>query len=112
MAKYKLYKSKKIHDLREMLEESAELYGSRPAFLQKVDGKYKSFSYNRLKSDVDALGTSLTAHGFAGKRVIVIGENSYMWCVSYLATVCGLGAIVPVDKEIPAEEIANIAKIS
>ena len=112
MAKYKLYKSSKIHDLREMLTQSAELYGSRTAFLQKVDGKYKSFSYTRLKSDVDALGTSLTAHGFAGKRVIVIGENSYMWCVSYLATVCGLGAVVPVDKEIPAEEIANIAKIS
>ncbi len=112
MAKYKLYKSKKIHDLREMLEESAELYGSHPAFLQKIDGKYKSFSYNRFKSDVDALGTSLTAHGFAGKRIIVIGENSYSWCLSYMTVVCGLGAVVPVDKEIPAEEIANIAKIS
>ncbi|MBO5416804.1 MAG: AMP-binding protein [Clostridia bacterium] len=112
MAKYKLYKSRKIHDLREMLEESAELYGSRTAFLQKVDGKYKSFSYNRFKADVDALGTALTARGFAGKRVIVIGENSYYWCLSYMTTVCGLGAVVPVDKEIPAEEIANIAKIS
>lgn len=112
MAKYKLYKSKKIHDLREMLEESAELYGSRTAFLQKIDGKYKSFSYNRLKADVDALGTSLTSHGFAGKRVIVIGENSYFWCLSYMTVVCGLGSVVPVDKEIPAEEIANIARIS
>lgn len=112
MAQYKLYKTRKIHDLREMLEESAALYRGKPAFYQKKDGKYKSYSFNRFKADVDAFGTALTAKGFAGKRVIVMGENCYSWCVSYMTVVCGLGAVVPVDKEIPAEEIANIAKIS
>lgn len=112
MAQYKLYQTQKIHDLREMLARSAELYGGEVAFYQKVDGKYKAYTYNRFKSDVDALGTALTAKGFAGKRVIVIGENSYHWCVSYMAVACGLGAVVPVDKEIPAQEIANIANIS
>ncbi|MBE6530684.1 MAG: long-chain fatty acid--CoA ligase [Ruminococcaceae bacterium] len=112
MAQYKLYKTEKIHDLREMITRSAELYGGEVAFYQKVDGKYKPFTYNRFKSDVDALGTALFAKGFAGKRVIVIGENSYDWCVSYMTVVCGLGTVVPVDKEIPAQEIANIANIS
>ena len=112
MAQYKLYKTEKIHDLREMITRSAELYGGEVAFYQKVDGKYKPFTYNRFKSDIDALGTALTAKGFAGKRVIVIGENSYDWCLSYMTVVCGLGVVVPVDKEIPAQEIANIANIS
>lgn len=112
MANYKLYKTRKIHDLREMLEESAALYGENTAFYQKIDGKYRGYSFNRFKNDVDALGTALAKKGFLGKRVIVTGENSYLWCVSYMATVCGLGVIVPVDKEIPAEEIANIANIS
>lgn len=112
MAQYKLYQTQKIHDLREMLTRSAELYGGEVAFYQKVDGKYKPFTYNRFKSDIDALGTALFAKGFAGKRVIVIGENSYDWCVSYMTVVCGLGTVVPVDKEIPAQEIANIANIS
>ncbi|MBE6597663.1 MAG: long-chain fatty acid--CoA ligase [Ruminococcaceae bacterium] len=112
MSNYKLYPSRKIHNLREMLDESASRFGISTAFLQKVDGKYKPYSYNRFKSDVDALGTALTARGFAGKRIIVTGENCYMWCVSYMTAVCGLGVVVPVDKEIPAEEIANIAKIS
>ena len=112
MANYKTYKTRKIHDLREMIEESAALYGEHTAFYQKVDGEYKGYSFIRLKRDIDALGTALAVKGFLGKRVIVTGENCYMWCVSYLATVCGLGTIIPVDKEIPAEEIANIANIS
>ncbi len=112
MAQPKLYATKKIRNLREMLERSAELYGDHPAFLQKTDGKYSSFSYSRFKKDADALGTALSARGFSGKRVIVTGENCYAWCLSYMTVVCGLGAVVPVDKEIPAEEIANIANIS
>lgn len=112
MASYKLYNSRKIHDLREMLEESAQLYPSHVAFMQKVGGKYKSYTYARFKNDVFALGEALTSRGFEGKRVIVTGENCYMWCVSYMATVCGLGTVVPVDKEMPAEEMVNIAKIS
>ena len=106
------YKVNKIHNLREMLEHSAAQYGDHPAFLQKVDGKYVEYSFSRLKGDVLALGTALAAKGFLDKRILVTGENCYDWCLSYMATVCGLGVIVPVDKEIPAEEIANIAKIS
>ncbi|MBE6546590.1 MAG: long-chain fatty acid--CoA ligase [Ruminococcaceae bacterium] len=112
MAQPALYQTKKLHDLREMLEESAVLYGNRPAFLQKIDGKYRAYSYARYKNEVMALGTALSAQGFGGKRIIVIGENCYAWCLSYMTAVCGLGAVVPVDKEIPAEEIANIARLS
>lgn len=112
MVQPKLYETRKIHNLREMLDDSAARFGTRPAFLQKVDGKYRTYSYARFKNEVYALGTALAAHDFAGKRVIVMGENCYMWCVSYMAVICGLGTVVPVDKEIPAEELANIARIS
>ena len=112
MAKYKLYNSEKVHDLREMIDKGAFRHPNRTAFLQKVDGKYKPVSYIRFKNDIDSFGAALTARGFAGKRVIVLGENCYSWCLAYMTVACGLGAVVPVDKEIPAEEVANIAKIS
>ena len=112
MAQYKLYKANKIHDLREMLDASARLFEDKTAFLQKRNGKYKAYSFRRFKSDVDALGSALTQRGFIGKRIIVTGENCYEWCLSYMTVVSGLGVIVPVDKDIPAEEIANIANIS
>ena len=112
MAKYKLYNSEKVHDLREMIENSSIRYPNKTAFLQKVDGKYRPVSYIRFKNDIDSFGTALASRGFAGKRIIVLGENCYSWCLSYMTVVCGLGVVVPVDKEIPAEEVANIAKIS
>lgn len=112
MTQPKLYETRKIHTLREMLDESAERFASRPAFLQKINGKYQTFSYTHFHHDVYALGTALAAHDFAGKRIMIIGENSYLWCLSYMAVVCGLGVVVPVDKEIPAEELDNIAKLS
>lgn len=112
MTQPKLYETRKIRTLREMLDESAERFSSRPAFLQKINGKYQTFSYTHFHNDVYALGSALAAHDFAGKRIMIIGENSYYWCLSYMAVVCGLGIVVPVDKEIPAEELNNIAQIS
>ncbi len=112
MANYRLYPTSPIHNLREMLENSALRFGTRPAFLEKIAGSYESFSYIRFKTDVFSLGEALMARGFCDKRIIVMGENSYAWCLSYMTAVCGLGIVVPVDKEIPAEEFANIANLS
>jgi long-chain acyl-CoA synthetase len=112
MKTYKLYNSEKIHDLREMLETSVRNYGAKPLFYQKKDGAYVAHTYSEFYKDVRTLGAAFFRRGLAGKRIIVTGENCYAWSVTYMATVCGLGVIVPVDKEIPAEELANIAKIS
>ena len=112
MKTYKLYRSEKIHDLREMLQNSVREYGQRPLFYQKKDGVYVAHTYSEFYRDVRTLGAALLRRGLVGKRIIVTGENCYAWSVTYMATVCGLGTIVPVDKEIPAEELANIAKVS
>ena len=46
------------------------------------------------------------------KRVMIIGETQYDWYVSYMAMLCGVGLVVPTDKELPVNEIENIAKRS
>ena len=112
MKNFKLYKSAKIHDLREMLEISCVANSQKPVFFQKENGEYKTYTYADFYCDVNSLGAVLLKRGLGGKRIIVLGENSYAWCVAYMATVCGVGTVVPVDKEIPAEELANIAKLS
>ena len=38
-------------DLRMMLDNSVHRFGSRPAFMQKVDKKYISYSYRRFRRD-------------------------------------------------------------
>lgn len=112
MSSYVTYEVRHITDLRDMLRSSTDIYAEKDAFLQKIDGEYRGITYANLRRDVECLGTELWGRGLSGKRIIVTGENCYAWCISYLAVICGLGVVVPVDREIPAEELANIAAVS
>ena len=112
MAKYRNYTVPEYGTLKEMLAASTEQFADRPAFMEKIDGMWRKKTYREFGADVAALGTELLARGFGGKRILVTGQNCYAWAVTYMAVVCGVGSIVPVDKEIPAEELANIARIS
>ena len=80
--------------------------------MQKMShsGRYESVTYKQALEDVNGLGTALIAGGLKGKRISVIGENSYSWAISYLAIVCGTGIVVPIDKELSKDEITNIIK--
>lgn len=112
--KYKdvVYKMRYINDLRDMVHSSAEMFGDKPAFLEKdvPGGEYKPISYAQLREDIDSLGTKLVELGLKGKKVALIGENSYRWVVSYLAVTNGTGVIIPLDKELTEIEIRNLLK--
>jgi long-chain acyl-CoA synthetase len=115
-AKYKddLYVHRPIKDLKEMVNTSAEIYGDRNSFLVKnaPGGEYIPVKFSRLKTDIDELGTAFMDLGLTGKKIAVIGENRYEWVVTYLAVVNGVGVIVPLDRELPAEEVHHLLKRS
>ena len=69
---------------------------------------YREILYKDAMADINGLGTSLIAKGLKDKRVAVIGENCYQWAISYLATVCGTGVVVPLDKELNADELKQL----
>ena len=106
-----IYEVKKINNLRELLNSSAQSFGNNNAFLYKNEAKeIITKTYTEYKNDVEALGTSLMNLNLNGKKIVVIGNNSYRWCVSYMAVAGGVGTIVPLDKAIPANEIENLTK--
>ena len=102
-----LYDVRRICDLKDMLAASVERFGDNPAFLRKQDpsSAYEPVSFRQFQSDVNAFGTALLDLGQQGKRIAVIGENQYAWVTTYLAAVNGVGIIVPIDRELPEEEI-------
>ncbi len=114
--KYKdtLYKMRYINDLRDMIISSAELYSEDPAFLVKDSHSepYRPVTFAQLRKDIDSLGTKLVSMGLKDRKIALIGENSYEWVVSYFATVNGTGVVVPLDKDLPAEEIKNLIERS
>lgn len=107
-----LYETHEITDLRDMIRKSSEMYAERNAFLVKKNGKYEPITYMQYMADINALGTKLVNMGLKGEKIAVIGEASYAWAVTYLAVVCGVGVIVPLDKELPKEEIDNLINIA
>lgn len=102
-----LYDVRHIGNVKEMLDTSASIYAERTAFLvkNKEGADYKPVSYKQFKSDVEALGTALLEMGLKGEKIALIGENRYEWAVSYLAVINGTGIAVPLDKELPQNEI-------
>ncbi|MCI9275004.1 MAG: AMP-binding protein [Clostridia bacterium] len=103
-----LYEVREIENLKQMLKESAELYKDNTAYLVKNDKKeYINIMYPQVLDDMNALGTALIDLGLKGKRIAVIGENRYEWAISYLAVINGVGVIVPLDKQLPQNEIIS-----
>lgn len=109
-----LNKVRPIKDLKDMLNSSVELYSDKAAFLSKPKGEttYAPISYKQFKSDVNAMGTALIDLALKNKKIALIGENRYECSISYLSVVNGTGIIVPLDKELPANEIELLLKRS
>lgn len=109
----RLYDYLEISDLKDMLNKTKKLYANRPAYKIKIEeGKYQTFTHSEVRDMINNLGTSLINLGLKGKRIAVIGENSYEWEIAYLATVCGTGIVVPLDKLLPENELELVIERS
>ena len=101
--------------IKEMFLGSIDKYANEVGFLEKRPGhkEFRNITYKEFGEDVTALGTALVEKlGLEGERIAVIGENSYEWAVSYFSVACGAGIVVPIDKELPSNEIENLVRRS
>ncbi|HNX15728.1 MAG TPA: AMP-binding protein, partial [Oscillospiraceae bacterium] len=98
-----------LTDLREVLNRALLLYGDKTVLRESQNGEIAQYSCKNIVDDVNALGTALLDYGFADTHIALVGENSYNWFITYMAVVCGLGVIVPLDKELQDEDLKNLA---
>ena len=108
------YPVREVTDLKDMIVKSTDLYKEHAAYLQKdkPGGTFQPVTYGRFREEMEALGTRLLDLGLHGKKIAVIGESCYQWILTYFTTVSGVGVIVPLDKNLPPEEIKNLIKRS
>lgn len=107
------YKPEKLNSTRELLRKSSSKYGERIAFKEfGLNKEISEYSYKRLQEDVDALGTSLMEMKMKGCHFAILGENSYLWVVHYLAIIQGIGVAVPLDKELCEEDLFHLIQKS
>lgn len=107
------YEVRPIETFKELIDISEQLFSDRPAYkLRNTDGIYFDVTYKKFRHDIYYVGNSLIADGLSRQKIAVIGANSYKWCVTYLAVTCSGNIIVPIDKELLAEDIISIIKES
>ncbi|MCL1630352.1 AMP-binding protein [Sporolactobacillus sp. CPB3-1] len=92
-------------DFREMIYASARKFGKKSAFqIKKKDGNYRYVTYAQFKEEFKALGTHFLDLGLHGRRIAVIGKNSYDWVLHYTCAAT-VGVAVPIDRELSPEDI-------
>ncbi len=106
--KYRNYPVECYDDLKQLLKASVDKYRTNTAFLQKEKGAYRAYSYGKFYADVNGLGAELLSMDLTGKRILLMGENSYEWVTSYMAVVCGGGVIVPLNPALSTREAIEI----
>ncbi len=110
--KEKYHKCEEVTNFKDMIDRSATIYKTRTAFkLKDKEGKIYNKTYEELRNDVYALGTSLIKKGLLNKKIAVIGKNSYKWAISYIAASI-VGIVVPIDKELHADDVINFMNVS
>lgn len=107
-----VYDVRLVKNFRELLDTSVEEHGEKTAFLFKKRGEEVEKTYSEARDDVRAMAAYLRSRVSENARVALIGPNCYGWAISYLAVCCGVGVVVPIDREMKKDGICSILKMT
>ena len=101
----------------ELLNKAEEAYGARDAIRYKVkeagesgkkETKVEAKTYTQLKKDSERFSAALAGLGEQGRHIAIIGTTSYSWITSYYGIVNGGSVAVPLDANLPAEDLCEL----
>ena len=106
-----LYPAVEYSDIKALMAAAIQTNQAHDAFILKHASKgnveYEHITYAKFGEDIQIFGTALLARGYGGKRLAVIGKNSYPWIAGYFAGLNGGMVVVPLDKGLPLEEVES-----
>ena len=117
MVTSKIYEPDQIENYRDLINRTVEKYPNNIAYKYKKDInsekiEYIEKTYKEFNDDITSFGTALLKLGLENKKVALISNNRYEWCVSYFAITIGNMVVVPLDKSLQEKEIENLIKRS
>ncbi len=101
----------------ELLVKAQEAYGTLDAIRYKVkeagDGgkketKVAAKTYTQLRQDSEHFSAALNKLGEQGKHIALVGATSYSWIAGYYGIVNGGSVAVPLDANLPAEDLCEL----
>lgn len=111
--RYKCLHTQRLTDMRALTIRASNLFADKAAFKEIAhNNSIATYTFSQLEQDRISLGTKLLDLGMEGYHVAILSENSYAWILTYLTVVCGVGVVVPLDKELLKDDIAHLLKKS
>lgn len=98
----------KIETMKDIIAYAAKTYQDSPAIRYKAGKEIITKTYQDIKKDSEAVSRILEKKEMLGAHVALIGPTSYEWIVSYFGVVNSMGVVVPLDAQLPAEEICEL----
>ncbi|MGE5436473.1 MAG: AMP-dependent synthetase/ligase [Syntrophothermus sp.] len=109
MKNYKLYKVPQISSVQDMLIKTVNKYGNKLAVEDIAVNPISKASYKELLDYTLKFGNALKNLGLKERsHIAVIGENRLQWGIAYLTAMAFNYVVVPIDKNLNANEILNI----
>lgn len=109
MAKFKVTPLNEVSKIDRIVDIITQAEAECP---EKIAYKYKNakqevveVTYKAFGEDVRALGSALADLGVDKEHIAIVAENSYNWINVYLSVLCSRGVYLPVDKELPSEDM-------
>jgi len=106
---YTLYQVPEITSVQDMIVKSAARYGDKLALEDLKETPISKVTYRSLLKNILKFGAALKNLGLKERsHIAVIGENRVQWGISYLSAMCFNYVVVPIDRNLPINEVLNI----
>lgn len=94
-----------IRSIREMMNIAVTEKPEHISYLFKKEEEVVSVTTRQFYDSVENLGAKLTEMGFGKSHIACVGENSYPWIQTFLTVLMSEGVFVPLDKELPIDQL-------
>ncbi|HAJ74210.1 MAG TPA: acyl-CoA thioester hydrolase [Lachnospiraceae bacterium] len=94
--------------IRDIMENSRKAYSDMPAIKWLVKKQIHEKTYGEMMNETEQIRRGLFASGFGGKHIAITGKSSVDWIESYLAIMTGNMVAVPLDVNLPAEDLIDL----
>ncbi len=105
---FKGYEIQDATSFRQAVRHNIYSKGDKVAFMYREKRAIKSVKYTEFYNESICLGNALCEMGLSSKHVACIGDNCYRWIVVFFTMLHSDGVFVPVDRLLPADDVANV----
>lgn len=103
----------KPDSFRTIIKKSSEKFGGKPLFKYiKSNNDIGEVSFTQFYNNVKALSTSILDMELGGKRFAILSESRPEWVTAYVMSLCTGSVVVPLDKELLADQLENFINLS